>query len=160
MFRVGTRIREYIQKEKPLIEGKRRIAYDYAMGHSVWEGLKSNPAEKAAFDDAMAARAKMKPGPWHKKYDFASELAHKIKRDEEVIVVDVGGNIGHDLRNLRRDFPHAKGRFILQDLPETIERLEKPLEHGIEAMKYDFFTPQIVKGKSFLSPCFPHRDRC
>lgn len=47
-------------------------------------------------------------------------------------------------RERHNDLP---GRLILQDLPETINSIEKALP-GIEPMIYDFFGPQPVIGES------------
>ncbi|PHH81830.1 hypothetical protein CDD82_7764 [Ophiocordyceps australis] len=62
-----------------------------------------------------------------------------------VFLVDIGGNIGHDMIRFRRYFPDAPGRLILQDLPAVISQT-KGLDERIEAMDYDFLTEQPIKG--------------
>ena len=66
----------------------------------------------------------------------------------DVAIVDVGGGMGHDLVELKRKQPTIPGRFILQDLPQVITQMTKPLE-GIEATTHDFYTEQPVKGKLY-----------
>ena len=57
---------------------------------------------------------------------------------------DIGGGLGHDLGRFKRTFPQAGGRLILQDLARTVA--DALVVEGIEAMAYDFFTPQPVHG--------------
>lgn len=68
----------------------------------------------------------------------------------DALLVDVGGNVGHDLLEFRRayDQQHVKGRLILQDLPAVIESApaEELRQAGIETMVHDFFTEQPIKG--------------
>lgn len=64
---------------------------------------------------------------------------------EQVLLVDVGGGMGHDLRQFKDRFPHISGRLILQDTESVIAQL-KQSSSGIEATVHDFFTPQPVKG--------------
>ncbi|KAK3714263.1 hypothetical protein LTR37_007849 [Vermiconidia calcicola] len=49
--------------------------------------------------------------------DFASE---------DVVLVDVGGNTGHDILGFRTAHPTLPGRFILQDLPAAIQSVDTP----------------------------------
>ena len=63
---------------------------------------------------------------------------------KEVLLVDVGGGRGDALSSVRKQRSDLKGRIIVQDLPKEIEGRE-PVD-GIEAMAYDFFTPQPVRG--------------
>ena len=60
-----------------------------------------------------------------------------------VMFVDVGGGFGHEALALRKRFPALPGRFIDQDLPQTVDGLH--LE-GIEAMAHNFLEPQPIKG--------------
>jgi hypothetical protein len=81
---------------------------------------------------------------WLDIYPFEAELAGKTTADS-VLLVDIGGNQGHDLMTFRKRYPKIPGRLILQDLPEPIDKILPPLE-SIEVMPYDFFTPQPVNG--------------
>jgi demethylsterigmatocystin 6-O-methyltransferase len=60
--------------------------------------------------------------------------------------LDVGGGYGQKAIALKNDFPDLPGKFIVQDLPTTIERA--PKVEGIEFAAHDFFTEQPIKGGS------------
>ncbi|KAJ5704304.1 hypothetical protein N7493_011442 [Penicillium malachiteum] len=66
-------------------------------------------------------------------------------KENHVLIVDVGGNKGHDLEEFRLKWPNAPGRLILQDLPQILEDI-KSLDSAIEPMAHDFYTEQPVKG--------------
>ncbi|KAL8998312.1 MAG: hypothetical protein Q9169_002626 [Polycauliona sp. 2 TL-2023] len=88
---------------------------------------------------------------WLQFYPFAEIiLAHAGAEPEAVLVVDVGGGLGHGLVEIKEKFPKIKGRLILQDLPKTIE--QAGTDEGIfESMAHDFFTSQPIQGpKIFL----------
>jgi hypothetical protein len=67
--------------------------------------------------------------------------------DNDVLLVDVGGNQGHDLVRFRKKHPQAPGRLILQDLPAVVAG---HTDETIEAMAYSFLDPQPVKGESAI----------
>ena len=68
---------------------------------------------------------------------------------DSVTLVDVGGGIGHEIEQIRNRYPTLGGRFILQDLPDTLKQaLSLP---GLEVMPHDFLEPQPIKGK--FRPC-------
>ncbi|GLA63114.1 hypothetical protein AtubIFM54640_004252 [Aspergillus tubingensis] len=60
-------------------------------------------------------------------------------------LVDIGGNVGHDLKRFRAAFPDAPGKFILQDLPMMVRQI-KDLDSSIVCVEYDFRDEQPVKG--------------
>ena len=64
----------------------------------------------------------------------------------EVLMVDVGGNAGHDILGFHRTHPKQPGRLILQDLPGQIQLLDTRALAPVEPMCHDFFTPQPIKG--------------
>jgi hypothetical protein len=70
---------------------------------------------------------------------------------EAVLLVDIGGNVGHDIDEFRRKSPDAPGRLILQDLPQVIDRITS-LDARIERMPHDFLAEQPIKGKQ-PKPC-------
>ncbi|KAH7305868.1 S-adenosyl-L-methionine-dependent methyltransferase [Stachybotrys elegans] len=63
----------------------------------------------------------------------------------DALLVDIGGNIGHDLAEFREHHPSHPGRLIVQDLPVVIGQI-KDLDPAIQRMEYDFHTEQPVKG--------------
>lgn len=60
-------------------------------------------------------------------------------------LVDIGGNVGHDLERFRRRYPNHPGKLILQDLPMMIRQITD-LDPAIVRMEYDFHQEQPVKG--------------
>lgn len=69
-----------------------------------------------------------------------------LGNNDAVLLVDIGGGIGHYTEQFRSKFPDAPGRLILQDLPVVLEQVQG-LNPRIERMEHDFFTEQPVKGK-------------
>lgn len=64
---------------------------------------------------------------------------------EAVFLVDVGGNVGHEMILFQRLFPDHPGKLIAQDLPVVIGQI-KEVGEAVEPMAYDMFTEQPVKG--------------
>jgi ACT domain-containing protein len=58
----------------------------------------------------------------------------------------MGGSVGHQAVGLRKkcEALGVKGRVVLQDLKETVERVGSI--DGVEVMEQDFFQPQSIKG--------------
>ncbi|KAL8831609.1 MAG: hypothetical protein Q9191_000760 [Dirinaria sp. TL-2023a] len=71
--------------------------------------------------------------------------------DDGVMFVDVGGATGHDIEAIKKRFPRLPGKFILQDLPNTIK--QAPAMPGVQAMAHDFFTEQPIKGAKCYYLC-------
>ncbi|KAH9212464.1 O-methyl transferase B, partial [Leptodontidium sp. 2 PMI_412] len=87
---------------------------------------------------------------WLSVFPLERELAEwKSVGDEEerVLFVDVGGGRGQQCVALRKKYSELKGRVVLQDLKETVER--RPEIEGVEVMVQDFWKPQAVKGAKF-----------
>lgn len=125
--------------------------FKYAHGTDVIFGLlERNPEQKQAFDDYMAARRVDDMPQWFEIFPAADKLSQLREDPSAALMVDVGGGPGQELARFKERYPHLPGRFVLQDLPITLDRIEK-LPEGIEAMTYDFFTPQPVKGMYMVS---------
>ena len=82
---------------------------------------------------------------WFEFYPVEEKLRNDRTRQADALLVDIGGGLSHDLMAFKARYPDLQGRLILQDLPAAIDDI-KDLAPGIEAMKYDFFTPQPVEG--------------
>ncbi|RMZ72389.1 O-methyltransferase B [Pyrenophora seminiperda CCB06] len=79
-------------------------------------------------------------------YPVAKRLIKDMSTAEDaVLLVDIGGGLGHDLGEFRAKHPDAPGRLVLQDLPNVITSIQT-LDPKIERMEYDFYTEQPVKG--------------
>lgn len=63
---------------------------------------------------------------------------------DQVMIVDVGGGYGHEIKAIKAKYPALPGRMILQDLPQNIAQALDV--EGMDATSHDFFTPQPVKG--------------
>ena len=135
--------------------------FQFAHGTPTIYGLLPNHAkQKASFDDYMASRRITDMPQWFEIYPAADKLAssHLHSDADAPLLVDIGGGPGQELARFKQRYPHLPGRFVLQDLPMTLRRIEK-LPAGIERMEYDFFTPQPVKGASICPsphPKIPH----
>ncbi|KAF5004256.1 hypothetical protein F66182_16057, partial [Fusarium sp. NRRL 66182] len=79
-------------------------------------------------------------------YPVENDLLNFVKPDPNaVLVVDIGGGLGHDLQEFHQKHPSAPGRLIVQDKAEVIQQV--PTEPGkVEFMAHDFFTEQPIKG--------------
>jgi len=75
------------------------------------------------------------------------ELFADFKKDDPnaVLMVDVGGNTGHDILDFHKAWPNQAGRLIVEDLPAAIQSVDKEALKPVEALEHDFFTPQPVK---------------
>jgi hypothetical protein len=82
---------------------------------------------------------------------WADDGAYPVKerlgdaREDEVLVVDIGGGAGHDLLGFRERYPEVKGRLVLEELPYVIDQVGGKLD-GVELVEHDFYTPQPIKG--------------
>lgn len=68
-----------------------------------------------------------------------------------ILMVDIGGNKGHEGAGFHKAYPELPGRFIIQDLPPMIERVRQRPPRDVELMPYDIFTPQPVTGEHHVS---------
>jgi hypothetical protein len=67
--------------------------------------------------------------------------------EDSVLLVDIGGGLGHDLSEFRRKHPTAPGRLVLQDLAIVTEQIKPGTLHDtVEVMAYDFHTEQPLVG--------------
>jgi hypothetical protein len=68
--------------------------------------------------------------------------------DKGVSLVDMGGADGSVLLQIRDKYPQLTGEFILQDLPDVIEKGKDKLDKRVKSMPHDFFSEQPIKGKT------------
>lgn len=104
--------------------------------------LETHPAQQGAFHRFMEAQFASLP-TWLDAVDFASEMGKDLTTDEQVAFVDVGGGNGQQVASLKKKLPELKGRTVLQDRPEVLEKA-LPVD-GMEKMSYDYLTEQPVK---------------
>ncbi|KAI9730961.1 MAG: hypothetical protein M1818_008036 [Claussenomyces sp. TS43310] len=120
--------------------------FEYTFQAPLWEYLGEHPAMQKDMMDYMAGRRKGGLR-WLDLFPAASELGRGslTNEDNAVLLVDIGGNQGHDLLMFKERHPDVSGRLVLMDLPEVVSKIQGPLE-GIEVVPYSFFTPQPIKG--------------
>ena len=101
-------------------------AFAHAFGSEFWTWLEQNPGHAATFNGFMGSRREGRPS-WFDTYPVEKELkgfgegVGKGGKDA-VALVDIGGNQGHDLVNLKAKYPDLRGRFVLQDLPDVVAK--------------------------------------
>lgn len=107
--------------------------------------LKTQPKAQHAFNTVMGIRRTTPGNEWFTTYPIEGRL--KLTNDFDILIVDVGGGLGHELVALKAHFPSLLGRMIVQDLGTVIAAVAtEKLPTGIEAMAHDFFGPQPIKG--------------
>ncbi|KAL8703633.1 MAG: hypothetical protein Q9201_003203 [Fulgogasparrea decipioides] len=123
------------------------LQYAHKTASSVFVWLHENPELASCFNNYMRGYRAGKPS-WLDPgfYPVAERLGNGIKEGtEEVLLVDVGGGLGHDLELLKQKHLHVPGRLILQDKAEVISQITVP-NTVFEKLTHDFFTPQPVHG--------------
>ncbi|KAL9038359.1 MAG: hypothetical protein Q9180_003190 [Flavoplaca navasiana] len=128
-------------------------AFAYTNGSEFWTHLGKTPVHSQIFNDFMATRRQGRQR-WYDIYPVGQVLSASLSNadtdtpgESNVLLVDVGGNRGHDLVELRAKYPDLGGKMILQDLPDVVAHAS--FEHNddrvIEAMPHDFFQPQPIR---------------
>lgn len=84
-------------------------------------------------------------GRWLKQYPFEKQMVDWKPNPDEVLFVDIGGNVGHYCALFKKSFPNIPGRILLEDLPHTLAHALPTL--GVEKLEHDFFQAQPIKGE-------------
>ena len=116
-------------------------------GKNTWALYEAEPERGEVFNSFMT---KWKAGlsRWFDRYPVETQLSDAYDNSEDtVLLVDVGGGGGHVLQDFVDQKGKRKNRLIVQDLPAAVSAAKELQSLGIEAMSYDFFTPQLVQGK-------------
>ena len=157
-FRIGSDMLPYMRKTGvyQFSEPGQPTPFENTYGTDMWELFAKDAQKKRWFDDYMTGKRSGLKIPWHEVYPAASELFKDPHEPIDVAVVDVGGGQGRHVKSFRKAHPELPGRFVLQDLPETIEAFDKSSADGVEAMPHNFFDEQPLKGKIPTSRPFLH----
>ena len=107
--------------------------------------LTKNPKFLETFNNYMTSQRQGRQS-WLEFFPLERELVTGFSgEDSTVMFVDVGGGYGHEVQEIKKRYPDLPGRMILQDLPETISQITAA--PNTEAMAYNFFTPQLIRGE-------------
>ncbi|KAK8038027.1 hypothetical protein PG994_014794 [Apiospora phragmitis] len=109
-----------------------------------WARCSSTPELQASFSAMMENWTRYKTH-WTEYFDTSVLLSCDIDTSAPILV-DVGGNRGHDI-SLFRSRHHAvipAGSLVLQDRPEALALAEVDRDK-IRVMPHDFLTPQLVR---------------
>ncbi|KAL9057267.1 MAG: hypothetical protein Q9162_002471 [Coniocarpon cinnabarinum] len=107
-----------------------------------FEWLNDHPEEQRAFNSTMAMSRAMRDSDWLNKFPVNEKLT---TAQDQVSFADIGGGTGEDILAIREKYPHVAGKMVLEELPQVIDSIARPLPVGVEAIQYDMFTPQPVK---------------
>lgn len=128
----------------------------FTLGHrtakTLFEFVASNPYYGQIFNHHMGGYRLGRPS-WVDEavYSVQKNLIDGFDGDGDggkgVLLVDVGGNVGHDLTEFLQAFPDAPGLLVLQDQPGVIQSIaENALDARVERMSHDFFGEQPIVG--------------
>lgn len=113
----------------------------------MFDYYKSNPREGASFNQVMGG-VMAHQASWLDI--FPHERLLQTADPTTPLLVDVGGNVGHDMGRFYEAHPETAARLYLEDRPEVVKLSKVP--DPVNKIGYDFFTPQPVKGKIFFLP--------
>lgn len=150
---------EYLAKtgyKSPSDEADGIFQYTTGFKGTLFDYYDANPDKGNTFNHVMSG-VMATQASWldifpHERFvqkDSCSRCAPVDK--DSAIVVDVGGNVGHDLERFRKAHPDVAAKLVLQDRPDVVKNSKLP--DPVVKMAYDFFTPQPVKGEQ-MRPIF------
>lgn len=141
--------RDYEQPTE-LLNGPWQYALNTQLSCFDWIG--SSPEALEMFTNHMAGYTSQR-GTWEEVYPFEERIllgAEDIQKSNDIILADLGGGSGHDLKRFASNFlPTAQEpRLVLQDLPEVIDQAQKSekLPRVIKAIPLDFTKHSPVPG--------------
>ncbi|KAI4236803.1 MAG: hypothetical protein LQ349_002306 [Xanthoria aureola] len=136
--------RSQYQNPADPLDGPFQFAFD--TDRSFFQWLDERPDRMANFNTWMEAHRQGRKN-WFHSFPVERLNSPRISKDPEaVMLVDIGGGYGHDLEAFRNAFPECSGRLILEDVPKAINELPDRRKCLMEAIKYDFCTPQPIIG--------------
>lgn len=145
-MRTTSFLNEYLEERNYTNPGDATdTAFHYARGtkESFFEWIARHPADQEAFNSVMTMNRNLIDTEWYEHFPVEEKL--QVSPDR-ALLVDIGGGIGHDLSRLKQHLPQLPGKLVVQDLPGVIGDIKEPLPEGVEAMVYNMFDPQPVKG--------------
>ncbi|KAI9703066.1 MAG: hypothetical protein M1820_005938 [Bogoriella megaspora] len=128
-----------------LTDGPFQYAHKTQLPFFAW--LDQNPPYLSKFNSYMSAYRAGKPS-WVDAgfYPVTDRLAKGFDSSvSDVLLVDVGGGLGHDLQEMAAKYPSLPGKLVLQDRAEVISTIDSGVKEVFDVMPHDFFTPQPIK---------------
>lgn len=121
--------------------------FEATFGMPLFEYFQANHEYGQAFNDFMRVR-QSRSTRWFDVYPVRARMEQAGVKDSGVLLVDVGGGLGHWAQEFRKAVPAQEyhGRVVVQEQPDIVDRINLD---GIEAMAYDFFTPQPIMGARY-----------
>ncbi|KAI7779193.1 hypothetical protein LA080_001265 [Diaporthe eres] len=110
-------------------------------GKDMFHYYQENRVEGESFNQVMGGVMANQSG-WLEIFPHDTLIANA--KPDAPLVVDVGGNIGHDLDRFYQAHPETASRLYLEDLAEVVSLSKCPA--SVNKIGYDFFTPQPIKG--------------
>lgn len=112
-------------------------------GKDMFHYYQENRVEGESFNQVMGGVMANQSG-WLEIFPHDTLISNA--KPDAPLVVDVGGNIGHDLDRFYQAHPETASRLYLEDLAEVVSLSKCP--DPVNKIGYDFFTPQPIKGKT------------
>lgn len=110
-----------------------------------FDWLSGHPQLQNAFNIVMGI-SRMGQIDWFEFYPVEEKL--QVASPERLLLVDVGGGVGHDVSAFQKKFPSLPGKLAFEDLPIVVDSAKDSAPAGITGIGHDFFKPQpeSVKG--------------
>ncbi|KAL5045349.1 hypothetical protein BDW71DRAFT_215215 [Aspergillus fruticulosus] len=146
-MQVSAKLFEYFENRgyrspEDAYDGPFQFAYGTSEHYFDW--LKKNPVPQHAFNVTMTATEQDGADYWFDIYPVTETLTSPDP--DRVLLVDIGGGVGHTLAALKRRFPDLSGKLVLKDLPQVIDDIEERLPENVSAVKHSMFEPQPIRG--------------
>ncbi|KAF4552924.1 O-methyltransferase domain-containing protein 7 [Elsinoe fawcettii] len=162
--RVQSHLIEYFKRTNfrcPTSADDGAFQYGIQTDLNFFDFLHANPGRAAIFNTYMTGNRSTRKH-WLQWYPFAEKVlypwSHRSRaKDRNVLLVDMGGGKGRDLRALLNAFPEAAGQVVLQDLPGTLKDIRDDRD-GIQFCPHDLFAAQPVKGAEIYYTHFVLHD--
>lgn len=109
---------------------------------SLWAWLLEHPEINDAFN-TFTEGARGDRTHWLDWFPVQDRLIDGF--EDGVLITDLGGGRGHDLRDFAAKFPDAPGVLVLQEQAHVLAEAE--LGERVEGRVFDLFKPQNIQGK-------------
>ena len=99
------------------------LPFNFAFGsEKFFEWVPKHPEVLESFQQWMVAQREGHT-PWLDFFPFEERLIQNFDGEglSDVLLVDVGGGMGHEIMEIQERYPEFPGRMVLQDLPSTID---------------------------------------